>query len=100
MLVSIFYESRLKIEISSATNCKMWLIFGIIEKLYVEGDEYVKEAATIGLLEGIQNITGNRRLDPEVFVQYLKPESAKWWKKLNDFWDGKTGRLSGRQNDA
>lgn len=50
----------------------------------------MKEAATIGLLEGIQNIMGKRRLAPEVFVQYLKPESMKLWKKLNDFWDDKT----------
>ena len=27
-----------------------------VERLHVDGDEYVKEAATIGLLEGIQNI--------------------------------------------
>ena len=71
-------------------------VFSTVEELHTEGDEYVKEAATIGLLEGIQNIAGNRGLDAEVFVQYLKPESAKWWKNLNDFWDGKTGSLKGR----
>ncbi len=27
----------------------------VIEELHVEGDAYVREAATIGLLEGIQN---------------------------------------------
>ena len=64
-------------------------LFSTIEQLQVEGDDYVREAATVGLLEGIQNIAGNRGIDPEEFVQYLKPESAKSWKKLNDFWDGK-----------
>ena len=64
-------------------------IFDIIERLHLEGDHYVKEAATIGLLEGIQNIAGNTGVEPEQFVQYLKPESAKWWRQLNDFWDAK-----------
>jgi hypothetical protein len=71
-------------------------VFSRVEEFYTEGDEYVKEAATMGLLEGIQNIAGNRGLDPEVFLQYLRPKSAKCWKNLNDYWDGKTGRLNGR----
>ena len=64
-------------------------VFDVIERLHLEGDHYVKEAATIGLLEGIQNIAGNSGVEPEQFVQYLKPESAKWWRQLNDFWDAK-----------
>jgi hypothetical protein len=63
-------------------------VFAVTEALHVEGDAYVREAATIGLLEGIQNIAENRDLDPELFVPYLKPESARWWKKLNAFWNG------------
>jgi hypothetical protein len=64
-------------------------VFDAIEKLHIEGDDYVKEAATIGLLEGIQNIASNTDVNAEDFIQYLKPESAKWWKQLNAFWDGK-----------
>jgi hypothetical protein len=63
-------------------------IFDSIERLHVEGDDQVRDGAILGILEGIQNIAGNRRIDPEVFAPYLKPESAKWWKKLNDFWNG------------
>src|SRR5215471_13497030 len=63
-------------------------VFDSIERLHIEGDDYVREAAIIGLLEGIQNTAGHRGLDPEVFAPYLKPESTKWWKKLNAFWNG------------
>jgi len=63
-------------------------VFGVTEALHLEGDPYVREAATIGLLEGIQNVAGNSELDPESFFPYLLPESAKSWKKLNAFWDG------------
>jgi hypothetical protein len=64
-------------------------IFLAIETLHVHGDEYVKEAATIGLLEGIQNISSNSELNPNVFIKYLNPESLRWWNYLNDFWSGK-----------
>jgi len=64
-------------------------VFRIIERLHLEGDPYVKEAATIGLLEGLQNVSGNHGLEPEDFVRYLGPASAKRWRKLNDFWDAK-----------
>jgi hypothetical protein len=62
----------------------------VIECLHVDGDRSVREAATIGLLEGIQNVWGNEGIDPEVFSSYLFPESAKWWRSLNDFWSGKS----------
>jgi hypothetical protein len=64
------------------------VVFDVIEKLHLEGDDYVKEAATIGLLEGIQYVAANSEADPEAFVRDLKPESARWWQKLNDFWNG------------
>lgn len=63
-------------------------VFHAVERLHLEGDEYVKEAATMGLLEGIQNHAEHQGLDPAAFAQYLKPETAKWWNKLNDFWNG------------
>lgn len=62
----------------------------VIERLHIEGEHYVREAATIGLLEGIQNVWGNEGTDPELFVQHLLPVSAKWWQSLNDFWAGKS----------
>jgi hypothetical protein len=62
----------------------------VIERLHVEGDPYVREAATIGLLEGIQNVWGNNNVDPEVFFPFLLPESARWWNSLNKFWSGES----------
>ncbi len=62
----------------------------VIERLHVEGDASVREAATIGLLEGIQNVWGNNNVDPEVFFPFLLPESARWWKSLNKFWSGES----------
>lgn len=58
----------------------------VIERFHVEGSAYVKEAASVGLLEAIQNSWRGNGIDPEEFARYLKPESARWWKSLNEFW--------------
>jgi hypothetical protein len=31
-------------------------VFSVVERWHVEGDDYVREAASVGLLEGLQNI--------------------------------------------
>jgi hypothetical protein len=62
----------------------------VIERLHIEGDHHVREAATIGLLEGIQNVWGNKNVKPDLFLPYLLPESIRWWQSLNNFWSGKS----------
>ena len=75
-------------------------VFDVVERLHLEGDDFVKEAATIGLLEGIQNLAGGQGIDPEGFVRYLRPLSAKWWGELNDFWGGKIPYVGASVNEA
>ena len=57
----------------------------LLERLHNEGDGEVRNLATIGILESIQNMWEH----PEEFRAFLLPESKKWWKELNDFWAGK-----------
>jgi len=64
------------------------VIFDVVERLYLEGDPYVRAATTIGMLEAIQNVVGNNDLAPEAFYPYLEPESKHWWERLNEFWSG------------
>ena len=61
----------------------------VIEKLHTNGDGFVRELATIGILEAIQNVWSCTATNPEGFCRFLLPESRKWWKELNDFWAGK-----------
>ncbi|TCI43505.1 MULTISPECIES: hypothetical protein [unclassified Exiguobacterium] len=70
-------------------------VFDVIELLLTTGDAYVKEAATIGLLEDLQNKLLYSGRDTSVFNPYLHRESLKWWNHLNDFWDGKTKSVGG-----
>jgi hypothetical protein len=63
-------------------------VFAAVERLHVEGEHYVREAATVGLLEGLQNLNLHPNgTDPEQFRPYLGPESARWWDKLYRFWE-------------
>ena len=62
-------------------------VFDAIERLYGDGDYDVRLATTVGLLEGIQNVSGGKT-DSETFVRYLRPRTAEKWQLLNDSWNG------------
>jgi hypothetical protein len=63
-------------------------VFAVIERLHGEGDADVREAATIGLLESLQNNAEHAGIDPNRFVPYLGAESLTGWEALNRFWFG------------
>ena len=61
-------------------------IFNVVERWHVEGDSYVREAASIGLLEDLQNTGLHRTTSPENFLRWLGPNSRRWWDKVDVFW--------------
>ena len=65
-----------------------------IERLHIEGSPSVKEFATIGVLEGVQNVWSHSNIDPELFVPFLGPVSQRWWNGLNKFWSGKVPHVN------
>jgi hypothetical protein len=81
---------------SGATD-ELTCLFEVIEMLHTDGDEYVKELATIGYLEGIQTACSHTTdVRQEEFEPYLGPESRRWWCGLNEFWSGKTPSVQAR----
>ncbi|MGC4064827.1 MAG: hypothetical protein QM784_09315 [Polyangiaceae bacterium] len=62
-------------------------IFAVVERWHLEGNAYVREAATVGVLEGLQNENLHSGTNPAQFEQFLLPESRKWWTKVKRFWD-------------
>src|ERR1700761_5867090 len=42
-----------------------------IERLHTGGDKEIREFATIGVLEGIQNVWGNAGISPDEFLPFL-----------------------------
>ncbi|HRJ10122.1 MAG TPA: hypothetical protein PK490_17125 [Prosthecobacter sp.] len=59
-----------------------------IEGLHTDDDPATREFATIGILEGIQNVWGHSEVSPNEFLPYLLPASAAAWRKLDQFWSG------------
>ena len=78
----------------AGTTDEFLATFAVVERLHVEGDPYVKEAATIGLLEGIQNHAGHAGIDQEAFVKWLGPVSKEFWIALRA-----SGPVSVRSSD-
>lgn len=57
----------------------------LIERLHIEGDHFVRELATVGLLESFH---------PESpFVAWLLPKSRRWWDRLERIWNGDVDAL-------
>ena len=61
-------------------------VFDVVERWHVNGDPYVKQAATVGLLEDLQNGHLHRKTLPAEFLPWLKPETLRWWTKVQEFW--------------
>jgi hypothetical protein len=61
--------------------------FAVVEQWIVDGDDWVKKAAIVGLLENAQNGNLHRRTQPDQFLPFLLRESKRWWDKLNRFWN-------------
>ncbi len=55
----------------------------VVERFHVEGDSYVREAATVGFLEDLGTEDG-----AEFFRPFLGPESRKWFAEVEAFWQG------------
>jgi hypothetical protein len=61
-------------------------VFDVVERWHLEGDDYVREAASIGLLEGLQNTYLHSVTKPDAFLPWLRPETRRWWEKVDAFW--------------
>ena len=64
--------------------------FRVIDDIFNEGDAYVKEAITIGLLETLQNnISWEKNIKQEEFSPYLPKTLKEKWDQIIDFWENK-----------
>lgn len=69
----------------------------MIESFLVEGDSFVRDFATVGILEGMQNCRSDN-FDTYIFQNHLLPKSKKQWNELNIFWE-KVGRAQQNKID-
>jgi hypothetical protein len=62
--------------------------FQFIERLISEGDAETQNIAVVGYLETLQTAASWKEHGPEVFVQWMQPESQRWWKQIHQLWCG------------
>jgi hypothetical protein len=74
----------------AGTRSEFDSVFDAIERLVVEGDDYVQNLGVIGYIEGFQMATvTSRGVDPErAFRPWLRPVSEQWWQRVDRFWAG------------
>ena len=64
------------------------LFFETLEQLLGEGDEEVREAVSVGLIEDIQNIASHESFGYQVFEKWLGPMSRDAWAQAEQTWLG------------
>lgn len=77
-------------------TARFGMVFAVIEQWHTDGDAYVSEAASVGLLESLQNLSGGSDKKTMTVERWLGPESRRWWHKLDRFWEGDRNALSSR----
>ena len=71
-----------------------------IEKLHIDDTHKVRELATIGYLESIQNTWPEHLINANIPFDDLGEQSKVWWGKLNDFWNGESAALMENDHTA
>ncbi len=79
---------HLILRLESGDTSRFNEVFDVVERWHLAGDHYVREAATIGLLEDLQNTGLYRTMTPDGFLPWLRPKSRKRWDQVNSFWQG------------
>jgi hypothetical protein len=75
LLVSGFVRHLINLKLADETG-EIDAIFELVEQMHIRGDSYVRELATVGILEDLQNTNLHHDgTSPADFVKYLRPVS-------------------------
>jgi hypothetical protein len=77
--------------LTTGQRAEVAALFAVVERLHLEGDDYVQELATIGYLEDFQNaLDRHPALTHDDVLLLLGKESRKWWRAVERFWAGES----------
>lgn len=79
-------------KLESGQTSELQRIFKVVERWLADGDELVREAATIGLLEDLQNPNLHKTTSPDQLKQWLGPLGAMQWTEVERFWSGQISK--------
>jgi hypothetical protein len=72
--------------LASGRLAELPAVFAAVERFFLEGEEYVREAAPVGLLEGLWFSGGNTNQRPQRLAEFLGPEAREAWTEAAGFW--------------
>jgi hypothetical protein len=84
-LDAMLFDGHVLDLIAAGDTTELDQVFDLVERLHLEGDDFVRELATIGILEGLH--------PDEVVRPWLRPTSLRWWSRLDQFWGGDRSAL-------
>ena len=73
-------------QLERGETARFTAVFDLVERWNVKGDSDVQGAATIGLLEELQNGNLHKATNPSDFKPWLRPKSRLLWDEFNLFW--------------
>ena len=73
-------------DLETGNTHRFGAVFDVVERWHIKGHPYVKEAATVGLLEDLQNGYLHRKTSSGDFLPWLQPETLAWWTKVHELW--------------
>jgi hypothetical protein len=63
------------------------VVFSLIEDIYLDGDQLVKNSILMELIENIQQLCCGNNMDPDLFKPFMRKNTAYWWDDINEFWN-------------
>jgi len=75
-------------DFKSGQKSTLKCLFSLIEKFVLDGDQYVREAAIVGLLEEIQTKSQRNNVDISSMFPLMGEHTKSKWVALQKFWDG------------
>ena len=84
--MQVFGEYVIK-ALQESSPLDLSMVFNLIERLLVEGDTAVKDAAATCFLENLLNSAAAGQIDVHLFAPYVGKESRKYceaWENFND----------------
>jgi hypothetical protein len=65
-------------------------VFQLLEKLFVEGDQEIRDLIGLGFFESLRNIASWRPYGSKPFEEFLGPTSIQVWRDIERQWAGKS----------
>jgi hypothetical protein len=65
-------------------------VFRLLERLFIEGDQEVRNLIGLGFFESLRNIASRRPYGSKPFEEFMGPTSIQIWREIERQWRGKS----------